>query len=266
MSGASNILDPVEAANNGISRSKHLIASTLDDLSQHHSWLESYHRAERQRAERLRRQEALHLLELRRQRAAWVLRRYAVATCAATRSAAAFTMRHGHAFAIWAAQRALALTLHAKKAASASLSWSSRTAPLLARDGQAAVKYSYEAAERGFVWSVHASDEAGIVFRRALAARTAVLHARAAESAKPARRRAAIVITRTRHRAWAQAQFLEARLALGVMRAAQDAQRLFDRYAPGGCRRTGQALIVRPKTDLICIEPLRAQLPATYAD
>jgi hypothetical protein len=64
MTGASDVLDPVEAAKDDISRSKRLIASTLDDLTQHHSWLESYHRDERRRAQRLRREDALRRLEL----------------------------------------------------------------------------------------------------------------------------------------------------------------------------------------------------------
>ena len=56
MAGATReITDPVEAAKHGIGSSKRLIAATLDDLSAHHSWLETYHRDERLRAERLRR-------------------------------------------------------------------------------------------------------------------------------------------------------------------------------------------------------------------
>lgn len=86
MTGASNVLDPVEAAKDDISRSKRLIASTLDDLTQHHSWLESYHRDERRRAQRLRREDALRRLELRRQRAAWLSRRFALATYAFARA------------------------------------------------------------------------------------------------------------------------------------------------------------------------------------
>ena len=54
MAGAMReIVDPVEVAKEGIGSSRRLIATTLDDLSKHHSWLESYHRDERLRAERL---------------------------------------------------------------------------------------------------------------------------------------------------------------------------------------------------------------------
>jgi hypothetical protein len=265
MSGASNVLDPVEAAKNDISRSKHLIASTLDDLSQHHSWLEDYHRAERRRAERLRRKEALRRLELRRQRAAWTLRRCAIATYAAARAATAFAIRHGNAFAAWAAPWVQLLARQAQSVLSAALSWSSRTAPLLAREGKAAATKGYEAAARGFAWSVQASDDAGIVFRRAASARANILSTQLAEMTAPTRRRAAIALARTRHRAWAQTRLLEARFTLSVTRAARDAQHLLERYTQGHGTRTGRALIVRPNTALARIEPVRAKLPAIRA-
>jgi hypothetical protein len=265
MSGASDVLDPVEAAKHDISRSKHLIASTLDDLSQHHSWLEDYHRAERRRAERLRRKEALHRLELRRQRAAWILRRCTATTYAAANTATAFAIRHGNAFAAWAAPRARFLAWQGQRALSAAGAWSSRTAPLLAREGQAAATKGYEAAARGFAWSVQASDDAGIVFRRAASARANVLSMRLAEMTAPTHRRVAIAFARTRHRAWAQTRLLEARFTLGVTRAARDAQHLLERYTQGHGTRTGRALIVRPNTALARIEPMRAKLPAVRA-
>lgn len=265
MPGASNVLDPVEAAKNDISRSKHLIASTLDDLSQHHSWLEDYHRTERQRAQRLRRQEAMRRLELRRQRAAWTLRFYAVTTYAATRTAAAFAMRHGTALAVWIAPRAQALAWQAQSALSAGLSWSSAKASTLAREGGVAARIGYRAAERGFARSVRASDDAGIVFRRVALARATILSARMAELAAPTHRRATIAFTRVRHHALAQARRLEARLTISVVRAAQDTQRLLERYTQGGGARKGRALIVRPNTALACIEPMRAHLPVIRA-
>ena len=258
MSGASDVLDPVEAAKSDISRSKHLIASTLDDLSEHHSWLESYHRAERQRAERLRRQEALRRLELRRQRAAWTLRRYAVATYAAVRTATAFAMHHGRAFVIWAAPRARLLAWQAQGVSLAAASWSSRNGQLLVREGHAAARKGYEAASRGFAWSVRTSDEAGIVFRRAALARAAILSTRLAEVSAPARRRVTIAFARTRHRAEVRARLLEVQLTIGAVRAAQHAQRLLERYTQG---HGGRALIVRPNTALAPIEPMRARLP-----
>jgi predicted deacetylase len=65
MAGAtSEAFDPVEIAKQDIGSSRRLIAASLDDLSAHHSWLETYHRDERLRAERLRRREILQRLEL----------------------------------------------------------------------------------------------------------------------------------------------------------------------------------------------------------
>jgi hypothetical protein len=145
MSGASNVLDPVEAAHDGISRSKHLIASTLDDLTQHHSWLESYHREERRRAQRLRRQDALRRLERKRQRATFLLRRFAVATYAAARVTTLFLVRNGTAFAVWAAPRVHALALVTLRFLSDGADWAWDTARVLARKG-------YNGAETAFVW------------------------------------------------------------------------------------------------------------------
>jgi len=254
MSGASDVLDPVEAAKNGISSSKHLIASTLDDLTQHHSWLESYHRAERRRAERLRRQEALRRLERRRQRAAWALRRGAAISYARTRKGTAFVIRHGRAFAIWAAPRTRL-----------ALARSSRAAKRLARDGVTLTKHGLKAAKRGIARAVTASEDAGIVVPREASARFAVLSAQAAALAAPARRRGIIVWTRTRHRTQAQARTLETRLAGSVMRAALHTQQLFERYAPLQAPQTQRALIVRPSTALVCVEPPVARLPAIRA-
>ncbi len=160
MSGASDILDPVEAAQDDISRSKRAIASALDDLSQHHSWLESYHRDERRRAQRLRRQEALEALELRRQRAAWMLRRFAQTSLAVTRATAVFLARNGAAFLAWATPRAQALALLLARESSAALAWSWRTGRDLAHRG-------FEGASTGFAWTVRTSDALGLAFRQA---------------------------------------------------------------------------------------------------
>jgi len=133
MTGASDVLDPVEAAKADISRSKRLIASTLDDLTQHHSWLESYHRDERRRAQRLRREDALRRLELRRQRAAWLSRRFALATYAFARATAVVLMRNGRAFLTWAAPRAHALSRLMMRWISAGASWAWRAGLSLSR-------------------------------------------------------------------------------------------------------------------------------------
>lgn len=211
MAGASNVLDPVETARDDISRSKHLIASTLEDLTQHHSWLESYHREERRRAERLRRQDALRRLELKRQRAAWHARRVALKTYAATRTTIAFLVRNGTDFTIWAAPRAHAGAREAWRLISAASSRSWRAGHALARD-------AYARAEQAFAWSIQASDAAGIVFRRWAAARLSELRAHAAILAEPAAKRATVGWTRTRYRTRRLAFALETSLSHGWSR------------------------------------------------
>lgn len=259
MSGASNVLDPVEAASDGISRSKHLIASTLDDLSQHHSWLESYHREERRRAERLRRQEALHRLEQRRQRAARLLRRLAVNSVAATRATASFVAANGAAFAIWATPRARALTRSGLNQLSVSAAWSWQTTQLLAREG-------FQATATGFSWSVRTSDAIGIVFRRKLSAGFGVVSAEAAVLAAPGLKRAAIGWMRTRRGTRRLASVLERRLTVGWTEAALRARRILETRTPAGSKaaRGNRALVVRRSTALVYFEPRRALCPIVW--
>jgi predicted membrane protein len=198
VSGASDFLDPVEAAQDEISRSKRVIASALDDLSHHHSWLETYHREERRRAQRLRRRETLQALKHKRQRAAWRVRRVALTSFVAMRTTALFLARNGTAFLAWGAPRAQALATLLARELSAATVWSWQTARHFARKG-------YEAAAIGFVWFVRASDVLGIAFRKRLAAESARLYAEAATRAQPilqpAVKRATANWTRTRLRA-----------------------------------------------------------------
>ncbi|MGK2923342.1 MAG: hypothetical protein ACSLE4_11265 [Methyloceanibacter sp.] len=303
MTGASGVLDPVEAAKDDISRSKRLIASTLDDLTQHHSWLESYHRDERRRAQRLRREDALRRLELKRQRAAWLSRRLALATYAFARTTTAFLVRNGRAFLTWATPRAHALSRLMMRWISAGASWAWRTGLSLSRTG-------LEASTAGLAWTIRASDQAGIVFRGQVSAYAALLSAKAAILAAPGLRRASIGWIRTRHRARRIVSTLEARasdgwsktqsavshwimvesprlgrglaskvtagttrtrvLAAGLSRAAFKTgtdswswaalrvRQAIEKNAATGHR----ALIVRPSTALVCIEPRRGGLPA----
>jgi hypothetical protein len=215
VSGASNFLDPVEAVQDEVSRSKRVIASALDDLTQHHSWLESYHRDERRRAQRIRRREALEALALRRQRAAWMARRFALTSFVVMRAAALFLARNGAAFLAWTAPRAKALTLLALSEMSIALAWSWRASRVLAVRG-------FEAASTGFAWSVRASDALGVALRKRLAAGAAVLYAEAAIRAepvlRPALKRASTGWTRTRFRSKRLASALQAQLSDGWAR------------------------------------------------
>ena len=210
MSGASNVLDPVEAAQDDINRSKRVIASALDDLTHHHSWLEGYHRDERRRAERLKRQETLEALKLRRQRAAWLARRYALTAFVAARTTASFLARNGAAFFAWIAPRAEALARVIARDTAAVLSWSWRTGRVLALRG-------FDGAARGFAWSVATSDALGVAFRARLSAEAARLYTEAAIRAQPimqpALKRASTSWTRTRFRSKRLASLLQTRLS-----------------------------------------------------
>jgi len=212
VSGASNFLDPVEAAQDEISRSKRMIASALEDLTQHHSWLESYHRDERRRAQRLRRQDALQRLELRRQRAAWMTWRFALASFAVMRAAANFLARNGAAFLTWATPRAQALALLLARELSAASAWSWRTGRIL-------VRKAYAGAVTGFVWTVRTSDALGVAFRKRASASAARLYAEAATRAQPILqpilKRASASWTRTKVRSTRFAHTLQTRASDG---------------------------------------------------
>ena len=290
MSSASDTLDPVGAAKDDISRSKHLIASTLDELTRHHSWLENYHRAERRRAQRLSRQEALQRLKLRRQRAAWLLWRFILISFAAMRSTAIFLVRTGGAFlraahkftlraTAWTAPRVYALAVIVLRSLSAGVVWSWRTALSLARTG-------FAGASIGFAWSVRTSDVLGVALRRRLSAMFALLWAKAAILTQPMRKRASVAWLRTRFRSrrvasrvqtWLSANWSRMRsstpgLARNLVRSAwvagaklasdswaranSQARRLLEKGDP-----QGRALVARGCTALILIEPGRARLP-----
>ena len=208
MAGAlREIVDPVEVAKEGIGSSRRLIATTLDDLSKHHSWLESYHRDERLRAERLRRQRLLERLALVRQRAVKKTRRGARAAYTAGRVLTRLSKRRALAFMLWATPRARTASRHAAETASGAWSWVRRRTPEF-------TQRATDAATLGFQWSVQASEEAGYVFRWHVSAAYAEGMAELVRRAAPMRRRAASGLTRMqlcarRGRALAQQQLAE---------------------------------------------------------
>jgi hypothetical protein len=208
MAGAMReIVDPVEVAKEGIGSSRRLIATTLDDLSKHHSWLETYHRDERLRAERLRRQRLLERLALVRQRAVKKTRRGARAAYTAGRVLTRLSKRRALAFMLWATPRARTASRHAAETASGAWSWVRRRTPEF-------TQRATDAATLGFQWSVQASEEAGYVFRWHVSAAYAEGMAELVRRAAPMRRRAASGLTRMqlcarRGRALAQQQLAE---------------------------------------------------------
>ncbi|MGZ9111534.1 MAG: hypothetical protein ACXW3X_10720 [Rhodoplanes sp.] len=144
MSGASDTLDPIEAAEDDIAGSKDLIASVADEISQHQRWLENYRVSETKRARRLRRQELMYQLEIRRRRTIRSAKRLTLASLILARRVAAFLVRNGTALlvtlrrllsrcAAWTAPRARALALTLWRWASAAWSWTTLKAGILAR-------------------------------------------------------------------------------------------------------------------------------------
>jgi hypothetical protein len=114
VTGASDTLDPIAAAQAGIAGSKHLIASVADDLSQQERWLAHYRLAEKRRARRAKIREFLYWLELKRQRLARWLRRMALIALRLARLAAAFLWRNAVALAVMLRDAATAAFLWAR--------------------------------------------------------------------------------------------------------------------------------------------------------
>lgn len=94
---ASGALDPIDAAQKDIAGSKDLIASVSDDLSQHYRWLENYRSSEIKHKRRLKRQEVMYQVELRRRRLTRVIKRGLVLSFRLARAAALFLWEHAKA-------------------------------------------------------------------------------------------------------------------------------------------------------------------------
>ena len=78
MTGASDTLDPIAAAEARIAGSKNLMAAVADELSQQQRWLAHYQVAEKRHARRVRVQGVLYRLELARRALMRFLRRLAL--------------------------------------------------------------------------------------------------------------------------------------------------------------------------------------------
>lgn len=195
MAGAKReITDPVEAAKHGIGSSRRLIAATLDDLSAHHSWLETYHRDERLRAERLRRRELRERLERSYKRITVRTKRAARLFYVEGRRVARLSKRHALVFARWASPRLHTLAQHMAETLSSAWRSARQHTPVFTHA-------ALSAARDGFDWSVQASEEAGHIFRRRLSAGAGEASAELWRRATPVLRRAASEWVRTRLRA-----------------------------------------------------------------
>jgi len=224
MAGARReITDPVEAAKQGIGSSKRLIAATLDDLSAHHSWLETYHRDERLRAERLRRRELRERLERGCERTAGRAKRAAKTSYVEGRRVARFSRRHALIFAHWASPRLHILARRAAEGSSTAWAWGRMQIPVFAHQ-------AYAAARDGFAWTVQASEETGHIFRRRLSETTEAAAAELWLRTAPVRHRGRIEWVGARLRARRARAEAEKRLTAAIATSrmlAQTRKRLY---------------------------------------
>jgi hypothetical protein len=293
VSGASDTLDPIQAAEAGIAGSKHLIASVANDLSQHQRWLAHYRVAERRRARRLWFQELIYQLELRRQRLMRLSTRLALIALRWARSAAAFLSRTGAAIlailhrvmtacVIWLRPRAYALALTLGEWLIAISAWTLVKSGVIAR---AVVK----AASIGFAWIALQSRALATTLQRWLAAAGAWTHLKAGVLARASIHGAAIGSSWIAAKSCALALALQTRLSAGAAWTAARTQALARSslatasagfsWAVLNVRRLSlghthagrqtdanhRALVVRRSTALACVEPRRSRLPAIRA-
>jgi hypothetical protein len=196
VSRASYTTDPIEAAEDDIAGSKDLIASVADEINQHQRWLENYRVAEKERARRLKRQELMYQLELRRRRTIRSLRRFSLASLRLARRIASFLLRNGTALVValgqllvrgaaWAAPRVRALALTLWRWSVAASAWTWLMARVLARTLVRAAHAFVRGASIGFSWIAAQYRLLDLALGRLLAAgwswtwRTAVVLARA---------------------------------------------------------------------------------------
>jgi hypothetical protein len=196
VSRASYKTDPIEAAEDDIAGSKDLIASVADEINQHQRWLENYRVAEKERARRLKRQELMYQLELRRRRTIRSLRRFSLASLRLARRIASFLLRNGTALVValgqllvrgaaWAAPRVRALALTLWRWSVAASAWTWLMARVLARTLVRAAHAFVRGASIGFSWMAAQYRLLDLALGRLLAVgwswtwRTAVVLARA---------------------------------------------------------------------------------------
>ncbi len=144
MTGASDTLDPIAAAEARIAGSKNLMAAVADELSQQQRWLAHYQVAEKRHARRVRVQGILYRLELARRASMRFLRRLALMSLRLARSVASFVSRTAIALFVtlsravtacitWLRPRAYALALLLRRWLAAFWAWTIATSRTLAR-------------------------------------------------------------------------------------------------------------------------------------
>lgn len=216
MGAARKVTDPVEAAEQRIGRSRRLIAATLDDLSAHHSWLETYHRDERLRAERLRRRNLRERLERRYRRIVDRTKYTARTSYVTTRYLVRLSKRLVGAAARWTSPRLQRLWGHMARTAAQAWSATRLHTPRIARQTSSAACVTGTALRDGFRWSVRASEETGHIFRRRLSIASAAAMAELRCRTAPSRRRGLSEWTRARLRVQRLGQLIEQRAAAAI--------------------------------------------------
>jgi hypothetical protein len=301
VTGASDTLDPIAAAQAGIAGSKHLIASVANDLSQQERWLAHYRLAEKRRARRTKIREFIYWLELKRQRLARWLRRMALIALRLARLAAAFLWRNAVALAVmlrdaataaflWARPRiyAAALTLAAWMLALATwvLVEASRLARAMGRAAALAAAWVAREGLRlgGILWGWLRGAWAWTKIEAARLARAAIKGASIAAAWSTAQSRAAAAMLQR------QTIRLATSLRRETLRFASSVRRETLQLAAWTRKKTGhfsraslatasmgfswtkpaghaagarnRALAIRRSTALVSFEPRRARLPA----
>ena len=121
LAGASDTIDPIDAARDDIAGSKDLIASAVEDLSQHQRWIENYRVAETRHARRVRRQELMLAIELTTKRILRALRRFALLTARLARA----TWRVAVSVSVRVARAVAAASIYAYALTRSAIAWTS---------------------------------------------------------------------------------------------------------------------------------------------
>ena len=159
LAGASDTIDPIDAARDDIAGSKDLIASAVEDLTQHQRWIENYRVAETRHARRVRRQEVMLAVELTTKRILRALRRFALLVALNARAIWRFTV----SMSVTVARAVTAASIYAYELARSAAAW---TAP---RVHALAVATGRQIAA-GFAWTSSRIRALALAMGRTLAA------------------------------------------------------------------------------------------------
>ena len=125
LAGASDTIDPIDAARDDIAGSKDLIASAVEDLTQHQRWIENYRVAETRHARRVRRQELMLAVELTTKRILRALRRFALLVALNARAIWRFTV----SMSVTVARAVTAASIYAYGLARSAAAWTAPRVP-----------------------------------------------------------------------------------------------------------------------------------------